>query len=955
MPSPNQGSIDELASHWRLKPDARLTIALCDALRGAPRVTLVEEVGARASRDYPNDAAVLLAAARMYMAAQRLSDAQTVLVNAGKAAPRDAQIYRFLGEVLLRRGDADRAVRVLERAVHFGASDGETRLWSERANVFRSMQATSGMRAVANEVQRTAPLEAPRPPLESLTDTTTEVAVVKAPALGRADDDDDELTRRPAPIPKEVQAARDSPRASARGPTTGPNVFAMPLGGDDEPSVTAELPRERPKPAKEAASNNFARIGAAPPVPSPPSRDPFVALAAMKGKAAAPVARPLTPLTPHTNGAAPIATEPRDVLDALEIAGIFEPNALGAARAVAWDPAAKKPRGKGFFALIATTVLFIGGAGGLLFYVRDRRAKEHEQAEQLLAKVTQVLHSSSAASLPDAEKSLAHVFELDSRSPRAALEWLHERALLGLLKGGSDLAFEDAMNRAEEVGVKASDVAFARVASFLFQGDTGGAAALLPKWDDKAAREPWYQLLAGATLARAGDAHSIDRFAAATELDPELVIAQIELARSIALDGDPTKARDRAKAVKEKLPGRPEGAALATLAWARDPARSEAVPSDADLTIKAAADLPVLLQFVPHAAQALRAIGAHDAATAKDEVQKGLALADGPGVAAWLGSIALDTGDEALARKGALTAVSYSAVYPPARMLAARVALLGVRLDEALKATEELDPTSPDVAIVRGAAAYERLEVDGLARAIEAVPSDAQRIPFLATILLAPGVLGGARFVPPDKLLDLADDEAPWSDLVAMDAALDQGAMEQADAIAADWKGGEDRPLRVLRLARLSRYESKLDAAEADSVGALTGGTVTPRVLAERVFVLVARGKGQEAGPLLAKYPLVLGPLGTWLSAYVAASQGKVEEAKARTSTLDPPPPGAPLEARVIAASALAAMHEKRRAADVLKPILAAGYVGIDIQSAALAAGFKRVEHKAKPPTFEGP
>jgi len=87
----------------------------------------------------------------------------------------------------------------------------------------------------------------------------------------------------------------------------------------------------------------------------------------------------------------------------------------------------------------------------------------------------------------------------------------------------------------------------------------------------------------------------------------------------------------------------------------------------------------------------------------------------------------------------------------------------------------------------------------------------------------------------------------------------------------------------------------------------------------------------------------------------VAASAGKVEEAKARTSTLDPPPAGAPLEARVIAASALAAMHERRRAADVLKPILAAGYVGIDIQNAAIAAGFKRVEHKAKPPTFDPP
>src|ERR1700733_13910482 len=138
--------IDELAANWRSRPDARATIALCDALRGAPRVTLVEEVGARASRDHAGDAAVLLATARMYMAAQRLGDAQTGRGSAGEVGARDAEVYRLLGEVLRRRGDAERAIRVLERAIHFGAADPETRLWSERSKVFKSMQATSGMR-----------------------------------------------------------------------------------------------------------------------------------------------------------------------------------------------------------------------------------------------------------------------------------------------------------------------------------------------------------------------------------------------------------------------------------------------------------------------------------------------------------------------------------------------------------------------------------------------------------------------------------------------------------------------------------------------------------------------------------------------------------------------------------------------------------------------------------------
>ncbi len=293
----------------------------------------------------------------------------------------------------------------------------------------------------------------------------------------------------------------------------------------------------------------------------------------------------------------------------------------------------------------------------------------------------------------------------------------------------------------------------------------------------------------------------------------------------------------------------------------------------------------------------------------------------------------LDTGDEQLLlrKASARRPSSFSAVYPPARMLAARVAVVGARFDEALKATEELDATSPDVAVVRGAVAYERLDVDGLARALEALPTEAQKIPFLASIQLAPDVLAGRAPIAPDRLVAIwRTTRRRGSDLVDDGRGARPGGHGSGRrTIAAQWKGDEGRPLRALRLSRLSRYESRLDAAEADSLTALRGGTVTPRVLAERVFVLVARGKGNEAGPLLAKYPLVLGPLATWLSAYAAASQGKVEEAKARTSTLDPPPAGAPLEARVIAASALAAMHERearRRRAEA--SILANGLRG---------------------------
>ena len=132
-------------------------------------------------------------------------------------------------------------------------------------------------------------------------------------------------------------------------------------------------------------------------------------------------------------------------------------------------------------------------------------------------------------------------------------------------------------------------------------------------------------------------------------------------------------------------------------------------------------ELPSGLKFVPHAIAALKALDCRALEEARTEVQMGLAVADSPGAAVWLGTIALSLGEEALARKAALSALQLSAAYEPARALAARVALIGGRLDEALKATEDLDASSPDVAIVRAASAYERLDPDGAARGLMAL------------------------------------------------------------------------------------------------------------------------------------------------------------------------------------------------------------------------------------------
>ncbi|MBS2013070.1 MAG: hypothetical protein JST00_09295 [Deltaproteobacteria bacterium] len=960
-------SIDELYSRWQRNPDAAQTAMLCEALRTSRRPDLVEIVGSHASRQL--DVETLIAAARMYTDASRLDDAQQVLIAAGRLAPRDGDVYRWLGEVLVRRGDAERAEKVLERAIQFGAKGDDAGRWLNRARSLLAMQLAQGMAAVAQEVAThgvgggpgNAALPPPTVPPRRKTDSEPD----DIETLVRKNDEVKAALaagRPPAPIPAAGRPAVDPPLPSFEDvlPKSSPSIDF----GVHQPQ-TAALPFGAPA-AQGVAADAFAR-GAATGEPAlPPSSDRMPAAPVSAGAPAVSERpeRPLPPPEPPINpflappavpkpvgpGGQPIP-EARDVLEALQIAGVFEADGAVKPGAMTWDKPEKGKRRIGSFAtLITLAVLLVGGGTGTFYYVKDLRAKQHLQAEELLTSIDMNLAASEASRLEPAEKDLAKAFDLESRSPHAALTWLHERAMVGLLKGGADVAFEDGTQRAKEVGVPEKQIAFAYVASFLFQGDTAGAASAVAKWDGKADDDAWYQLVAGATFERAGDTRALDRYTAAVKLAPNLVIAQILLARATAIDGDPHRAGELAKDMRAKHPNRLEGQALTSLAWARDPMRGDPPAEAKEIADKADA-LPVPLKVVPHATRALLAIDQHKNDEAKAALTKGLGVADTPGGAAWLGSIALATGDEGLARKGALAAVSFSAVYPPARMLAARVALLGARLDEALKASEELAPTSPDVAIVTSAVAYEKLDGERMSRALDALPEDARKLPFLVPLVRGQQLLAGKTTeLAPDKALDMADDEAPWADLVAMDAALDTGDLELAKKIAAQWQG-DARPLRALRLARLARYEGKNEDADRLSKGALEGGTVTPRALAERVFVLTAIGKSTEAIALFKQYPNAGGPLAKWLRAYATAAHGKMEEARAIVSQEDPPPALAPLPARVIAAAAYGAIKDARHGNEYVKAIAQAGFVNPDVAAAAEKVGVGKIAPRTAKPS----
>lgn len=1052
-------SIDVLYARWQQNPDAPETTALCEALCGQQRPDLVEIVGTHAARQL--DVGTLVAAARMYVDSTRLDDAQSVLLAAGRIAPRDSSVYRWLGEVLLRRGDAERAERVLEKAIQLGANGGVESLL-ERARSLITVQLVDGHDAVADEIARLGvqpvPPSSPNlpaaPPASSpkLPGSRPKIAPVKTssqnamPAARRPSSSDKMTAVRPArppssdkmtavkPPPSKPKVTPPLATSSGRrvGPLTG-EVFedesetmvrgATPIG--DHPVESAieaalgalgtsplaagapqmtpppplalpppsvpppplEVPRNMPPmpPADDLVYQTPTRgVGfephaipdgapvSGPALPSgdlgtfPKSAPQLTAPAATASfgqpsdvpappsSRRAPDAAREPPINPLLQKAKPVALdgsvipEARDVLEALQVAGIYEADAPVGAQTFVWT----KPEGvRRYFSagtLVALAVLLVGGGIGSYFYVTKKRAAEHLVAERMVEQVDKNLAASDPKLLEPSEKDLSKVFELESRSPHAALTWLRERAMVGLLKGGADLAFEDAIQRAKEVGVEDKKIAFARVASFLFQSDTAGAASAVAKFDAIAQEDAWFMVISGATFERAGDQRALERYAAATKLDPNLLIARILLTRATAVDGDPRRAAELAKELRASYPDRVEGAALVALAWTRDPFRGEPPPEVKEVLEKGDA-LPNALRAVPHATRAVVALHRGALDEARPALQKGLDVVDSPGIAAWLGSIALAMGDEALARRAALAAVSFSAVYGPARVLAARVALLGARLDEALKATEDLPATSPDVAIVTAAASYEKLDGERVARAFDAVGEDPRKLPFGVPLGRGQALLAGnAGVMNAAQALDMADDEAPWADLVAMDWALDVGDLDLAKKIADPWKGSEARPMRAVRIARLARYEGRLEDADKASKVAIEGGTVTMRVLIERVLTLVALKRDEGALALFKAYPNVGGPLAKWLRAYAVAAHGKVDEARAIVSQEDPPPAAAPMPARIVAAMAFAMMRDARHGNEYVKPIVQAGFANPDVSFAAEKLGGGKVVRRVR-------
>jgi tetratricopeptide (TPR) repeat protein len=986
---PSMGALDQLLAAWRSNPDADSTVALCAYVGASGQESLIREIATTAETWHARDAAVMLAVGRMYLDAGLLPEAQASLVTAGKADANSAQPFRYLGEVLLRRGDAIRAEKVLVRAMQLGLADAETRHWHDRASFYMALQKRIGAPAVAAEVAKALPkaLSIPAPAMRPQPFSSEEITNPRGgPATALPPGDEiSQVGSASVPTPLAApapQAVHKTARAQTMIGVAPPAGRAAPAGRVVMPAAAAKTTRPSPPPPRPASitdvepdfvddeatkslklpsglraprsANPFdaptrpAAERALPPLPAlkpppaqprvPPARAPVSATPATsrstaphtEPSAAAKLAvpQPATRTSPepfpafvNMPSAAPTARNdaaappPAVLLEHLSRVGLFEPRG-GAAPA--WEQAPRQ-KARGNWLILAAIVVAGGGGIGAWQYAKQVKAEKAAHAATLANEVDRLLHGGDVAALKSTDQKLSEAFDLDSLSRRAARLWLENRVLRALLLSEESKGIDSAVHRGRTVGLPEKDLAVGRVASFLVENDLAGAAAQLPKWDKEAGRDAYYQLATGAVLERAGDLRAIERYEAARSIDPKLVPADILLARLALLELGPDKAKPVIDGLAGKIGEAPSVRALRALGWVIDPARSDEPPPDAQLKPEDTAKLPAPLACVPPMLEAARAVGAGDHAKLATSLDAAISTADSPALAAGLGFLAIEAGDETLARKAALRAVGFAALYPRARTLAARVALLGGRIDEAQKAVEQLDPKSADVAIVRAVAAYESLEPGDVDSALKLL-GDAQSSNAFAALAAGSGVLLGTRYPAPADLAALREPSVPWGELVALDITLATGDLKTAASILDERKGDALRPVHLLRQARLLRYQGKTAEAVAASTRALEGNVTAP-LLIELVYDLVAAKDLKAARTALAKYPTVLGPLSGWLAAFVDAhstDKGEQAQAVARVAKLDLPPDASALVVRLLALRALVVTSDQRS-----KPYLA--------------------------------
>lgn len=131
--APSSHTLDARLLRFRSRAGSEDGVELAEALFEAGRTADAVEVASAGLARRPDDLRLLLVQGRGYIAERELLQAQASLLKAARAAPGSKEPFRYLGEVLLARGDDQRAVKVIERALKIDPSDRDLRALHDRA------------------------------------------------------------------------------------------------------------------------------------------------------------------------------------------------------------------------------------------------------------------------------------------------------------------------------------------------------------------------------------------------------------------------------------------------------------------------------------------------------------------------------------------------------------------------------------------------------------------------------------------------------------------------------------------------------------------------------------------------------------------------------------------------------------------------------------------------------
>ncbi|MBX3273830.1 MAG: tetratricopeptide repeat protein [Sandaracinaceae bacterium] len=213
-------NLDTRLLRYRSRGGEENPIPLVEDLLAAGRTPEAQEVVARAIKDRPEDGDLLLLDGRARFAAGDLLGAQASLLKSARVLPSSKGPFRWLGEVLLKRGDPARAAKVLERALALDPSDRAVQLLLDRAKRLERVSDAAGDEA---------PPPKPEPP-------PPRAAAVAAPPVAPAPPEERTVIRNDL-TDHLRELSRDVPEAgeddSSEASMTAPLDFAAPSPTSD--------------------------------------------------------------------------------------------------------------------------------------------------------------------------------------------------------------------------------------------------------------------------------------------------------------------------------------------------------------------------------------------------------------------------------------------------------------------------------------------------------------------------------------------------------------------------------------------------------------------------------------------------------------------------------------------------------------------------------------------------